>query len=259
MDMVRLRKLGLLLMVLAITAGACENIFRKDQSFTIKEYESKGMPDIREVWGEKELIKAHVTLGNVRTANFFTLPVKRSSKSGDVFRKIVSHDNLSFLDDPSKALHDKAFEIQTIANFENEISRMYSDNLRTEQYYSTELIDIYIFELYIRGRMLDLAEKIMNSRDPEDRAMSSGRQAIVGSYVNLTTKLLREQKRTEAFNARDLKKLSLLTTNSLHENVKYLDAESKQKLSAEIRDLNEKVKSRSLGKNLAEMLKFLSE
>lgn len=253
------RNILIVLAAIILLTSSCKNIFRKDLSFTEKEYESRGMPDIRKNWSESELIKAHVTLGNIRTKNFFTLPVKGSPKSGNVFKKIVSRENLSFLDDPAKSLRDKAYEIQTIANFQNEISSMYTDNLRIEQYYSTELIDIYISEIYIRGKMLELAEKIMNSKDPGDIAMSSARQAIVGGYVNLLSTLIREQKKTRSFTSADLKKLSRETAKSIHDNIKYLDSESKQKLSGEIRGNSDNIKAGSVRKDFDEMLKFLLE
>ena len=253
------KNIFIVLVTIILLTTSCKNIFRKDLSLTENEYTAKGMPDIGKVWTEQELIKAHVTLGSLRTKNFLTLPVKGSRKSGKVFSRIISRENLSFLDDPSKPLRDKAFEIQTLANFLNEISEMYHDNLRTEQYYSKELIDIFISEIYVREKMLELAEKIKNARDPADMAMSSGRPAIVGGYVNLIRILVREQEKTKSYPSGELKRLSGAVLKSVRENLKYLDSESKQKLSAEIRNTSEKIKSGSARKDIAEMLKFLLE
>ena len=253
------KNIFIVLVTIILITASCKNIFRKDLSLTEKEYTAKGMPDIGKAWSEPELIKAHVTLGSLRTKNFLSLPVKGSRKSGRVFSRIISRENLSFLDDPSKPLRDKAFEIQTLANFLNEISEMYHDNLKIEQYYSKEIMDIFIFEISVREKMLELAEKIMNSRDPEDRAMSSGRPAIVGSYVNLIRVLVREQEKTKSYTSGELKRLSGAVLKSVRENLKYLDSESKQKLSSEIRNSFEKIKSGSARKDIDEMLKSLSE
>jgi hypothetical protein len=254
-----LRKISAILFTILLITSSCKNIFRKDLSLTEKEYTAKGMPDIRKAWSEQELIKAHVTLGSLRTRNFLTLPIKGSRKSGRVFSRIISRENLEFLDDPSKSLRDKAFEIQTLANFLNEISEMYHDNLKIEQYYSKEIMDIFVFEIYVREKMLELAEKIMNSKDPEDKAMSSGRPAIVGGYVNLIRVLVREQEKTKSYPSGQLKRLSGAVLKSVRENLKYLDAESKRNLSAELRNTSEKIKSASAGKDIDEMLKYLSE
>jgi hypothetical protein len=254
-----LRKSSILVFAILLITTSCKKFFRKDLSLTEKEYTEKGMPDIGKVWSEQELIKAHVTLGSLRTKKFQTLPVKDSRKSGKVFSRIISRENLSFLDDQTKALHDKAYEIQTLANFMNEISRMYHDNFKIEQYYSRELIEIYLFEIYIREKMMELSDKIINSKDIADVAMSSGREAIIIGYVNLITTLVMEQEKTRSYSSGDLRRLSGATLKSVKENLKYLNSESKQRLSTELTNASEKIKSRSAMKDISEMLKFLSE
>ena len=242
-----------------LVSGSCKNISRKDLSLTVKEYEAKGMPDINTPWPEDKLMKAHVALAGVRTKNFQQLPRRDSRKSGAVFNRILSKENLSFLDDPSKSLYDKAFEIQSIGPFINEIGRMYTDNFKQEQYYSEELIDIYVFEMYVRKRMLDLAVQIMDSRDPQVIPMQSGRTAIVRGYVNLIGFLIRQQDKTKSFSARQLKRLGSEVANSVKENMKYLDAENKKEISAEINQLAEKSKAGSISKDITNMLKALKE
>ena len=242
-----------------LVSGSCKNTSRKDLSLTVKEYEAKGMPDINAPWPEDKLMKAHVALAGVRTKNFLQLPRRDSRKSGAVFSRMLSKENLSFLDDPSKSLYDKAFEIQTTGPFINEVGRMYTDNFKEEQYYSEELIDIYVFELYVRKRMLDLADQIMNSKEPEVMAMQSGRPAIVRGYVNLVGYLIRKQDNTKAFSARQLKKLGKEVANSIKENIKYLDSENKKEISAEIEQLTQKSKTAPVSKELKKVLMVLKE
>ena len=125
------------------------------------------MPDINKAWPKSELIQAYSTLVSIKIKNFESLPRKEAENQEHVFSQIISKQNLAFLDDPSMSLKDKALDTQPAARFVNEISRIYTDNLKPKQYYSEELIDIFTFEMYVRRRMLELAEKIMNSNDPE--------------------------------------------------------------------------------------------
>ena len=256
--MYRLKSTSIILFLILLVNGACKNFYRKDLSLTVKEYQSKGMPDIDTIWSEDKLMKAHITLGSIRTKNFRTLPRKDSKKSGAVFSRIVSKENLSFLNDPSKSLHDKAYQIQSVGPFLNEIGRMYTDNFRSEQYYSEELIDIYISEMYARKRMLELAEEIMNSKEPADMSMQSGRPAIVNGYVNLITNLIGQQNNTKAFSGRELKRLNREVSRSISENMRYLDSESKQKISNEIKKTGEKSSSRYIRRNFRKVLKALA-
>jgi hypothetical protein len=247
----------ILLITVILSAGSCKNIFRKDFSMTVKEYAAKGMPDINRPWSEQDLMKAHIALGSVRTKSFNSLPRKESSKSGAVFSRITGRDNLSFLNDSSIALRDKAYRIQTMASFINEISRMYTDNLKPEQYYNEELIEVFIYEIYVREKMLELAEKIMNSKEPGDISMGRGRQSIVNGYVNLITTLIRNQEKTKAFSTRELKRLNSEVATSISKNIRFLDAGSKQKISDEIKSITEKNRSGFIREDYVNVLKAL--
>ncbi len=157
------------------------------------------------------------------------------------------------------SLRDKALDTQPVGRFVSELSRIYTDNLRPQQYYSEELIEIFIFEMYVRKRMLDVAEQIMNSTDPEAIGMQAGRNGIVRGYVNLITTLIRNQEKTKAFSSRQLKKLNNEVSKSIKENLRYLDSESKQMISSEIKKVTETSASGSLKKTNKELLELLAD
>jgi hypothetical protein len=257
--MYKLKNTVILLFLIILVNVSCENIFRKDLSLTLNEYRAEGMPDISKAWLQGELMKAYNTLVIIKIKNFESLPRKGSRKSGTVFSKLISKENLAFINDPSILLKDKAFDIQSAARFVNELSRIYADKLKPKQYYSEELIDIFIFEVYIRKRMLELAEQIMNSKDPEFIGNQAGRKGIEKGYVDLIVTLIRNQEKTEAFSPRQLKKLNNEVAISLEENIKYLDTDSKRKISAAIEQITEKSASRSLRRSKAKILKMLAE
>ena len=249
----------LIILILVIFAGSsCKHSSKNDLSLTVKEYQMKGMPDIDTVWSEQNYIKAHITLGNIRLSNFFSLPRKNSKKSGLVFSRIISKENLSFLDDPAKSLSDKAFQIQSLSNFLNELSRMYTDNLRSGQYYYKELTDIYSFELFVRKKMLELADKIMNSRKDEDIRMQSGRTAIINGYTSLISSLLREQAKSKAFPPGEMKRLSTEVSRSLAENLQYIDSAGRVEISGQIQKTIEKSSSFFVKNNYRKVLKKLN-
>jgi hypothetical protein len=162
------------------------------------------------------------------------MPVSGSWKSGSVFSRILSRDNLSFLNDTSMPLHEKAYRIQAISAFTNELGRMYTDNFRKEQYYSNELIEIYIFEIWIKDRMLELADRIMNSSEPGDISMKSGRQAIINGYSALIISLLKNNNKERTFSARQLKKLDKELAGSIVRNISYLGTDARLDVAAEI-------------------------
>jgi hypothetical protein len=249
-----------LIIILAITSLtiSCKHVADNDHSLTAQEYTLKGMPPADSAWKEESYLRAHIALSNIRLKDFSALPRRDSKKSEKVFSHLISKEYLSFLDDPSKSLRDKAFQIQSLASFLNELGRMYTDNLRTQQYYNEELIDIYLYELHVRKKMLDLAEEIMNSKNPEDISMQSGRDAILRGYVSVVSSLLRTLEKNKAFPSSELKRLSNGVSLSLKENLKYLDASGKEEISAQINKTKVKSASRYIKKNLQKDLSILA-
>jgi hypothetical protein len=252
-----LKNILIISVLVILVSGSCKNISRKDLSLTLKEYQAKGMPDINKAWPQGELMQAYNTLVSIKIKNFSSLPRKGSRKSGIVFSQLLNKENLDFLNDPAISLKDKALDTQPMARFVNELGRIYTDNFKPKQYYSEELIDIFIFELFVRKRMLKLSEQIMNSKDPEAIDMQAGRKGIVNGYANLVITMIRYQEKTEAFSARQLKKLNNEVAISLEENLKYLESDSKKMISSEIKQMSEKFPSGSLKKINDKMLKLL--
>ncbi len=248
-----------LLLIIVLAAVSCKNIFRKDLSMTVKEYYLLGMPDADSAWNENSYVKAHITLSNIRIKNFAHLPRKGSKRSGTVFNRILSKDYLSFLNDSSKSLRDKAFQIQSLSSFLNELARMYTDNLHQKQYYNEELTEIFCFELYVKERMLELADRIKNSDDPADISMEQGRPAIISGYVNLISILIRNLDKTNAFSSGEIKRIGREVSISISSNMKYLDKASKQKITSEITSFTKKTRSGHMRKDFEEVLNSLKE
>lgn len=257
--MYRPRNILILIFLIIGVSGSCKNLFRKDLSLTAPQYFGQGMPDHKKTWTQQDFIKAQRTMNDLLVRNFYLLPRKHSRKSSEVFKRIISKDNLSFLEDSAISLRDKAYRMQSIGNFTGVMGTIYTDKLKTQQYYGEELTDIFIFHLYVRNKMLELAEKINKSTSQEEMALQSGRSGIVSSYVLLITFLVNEQEKTQAYSSIELRRLNREILNSITENIKYLDPESKQKINTVIKNSIEKSPSRFTRKNFKKILRLLAE
>jgi len=255
--MKHIKYIVLVVVITGLATVSCKSLFRKDLSLSIKEYQVYGMPDITVPWNEQLLMKAHVALGSVRMKNFQKLPRRDSRRSGAVFSHILSPDNLSFMNDTT-ALHDKAFTIQAYWSFINDMGLIYFDNFKQKQYYSDELIDIYIYQLYVRKSMFQLADRIDRSDALNDQGIKKGRPAIVNGYVYVVESLLQKQEKTSTFSQDQLRKLNKAVTASILENAVYLDQASKQKISETIKKIMEKKKSFYPEKEYDTLMKSLS-
>jgi hypothetical protein len=226
----KLRNVLIVIFLILLINESCKNDFRKDLSLTTEQYLEQGMPACNKIWTADDYQQAQITLSTLITKDFHALPRKKSRKSGDVFKRIVSKDNLSFLDDPKISLREKAYRIQFLGNLSGQMGTIYYNKLDVRQYYSEELAEIYITHLYIRGKMLELAEKIDKSDLEEDKMMQSGKSGIHSSYILLINFILSEMEKTKAFSESDMKRLIKEIEESISDNFKYFDLRDKKEI-----------------------------
>lgn len=255
----RLRNVLVILFTIILLNTSCRNIFRKDLSLTPQQYMGQGMPAYTTIWTEKEFQKAQNAINSLRVKYFYSLPRMDSRKSGDMFKRIISKENFAFLNDTSLSLRDRAYRIQSLGNMMGQMGTLYTDKTKVRQYYSEELTEIYVTHLYVRGKMLELAEEIGKSTNQDDIMMQSGRNGIVSSYVLLITFIVSEQEKKTAFAEHDQRRLSKELSNSISENIKYLDSGSKQRIYAVINNSVEKSSSGFTAKNYKDILKLLAD
>ena len=219
---------------------ACNKIIKKDLSLTPEEYHRMGMPDQNKLNSSNDYLKAMSVLYKLKSKNPLSCPRKHSKKSGDVFACLINRDNLSFVNDTTLSLHDRAMRIQSLSTLQNTEVQMYTDILKSEQYYNEELIDIYIYGLFVHGKMFELAGKINNSKEEADIAMQPGSRMVVNGYINMITRVLAEQVKSGIYSRRDLKRLSIEVSGSLIKNQQWFESADKQKISGEIQKVIEK-------------------
>jgi hypothetical protein len=256
--MYKLKNSLIILFLIMLINGSCKNISKKDLSLTAKEYQKLGMPDPNKSWSIKDCIDAHITLSNLRTYDPLSLPRKHSKKSGAVFSRIVNKENLSFANDTTIPLSVKAILIQDFQGHQKGLSRLYTDNLKTEQYYDEELIDLYIFGLFVYEKMLELAGKIMNSQEQADLNMQPGLKAVIYNYLNMINMILAEQVKSRVYRTKDLDRLSMEVLRSLIKNREWIEPVDRQKITIQIQNVIEKSPSNHIKNNYRKTLKVLN-
>ena len=255
--MYKLKNSVIILILVMLIIGSCKKS-KKDISFTEKEYQAMGMPDHKKLWASEAYIQALTTLSNIRLNNPLSFPRKHSKKSGAVFNNFVNKENLSFLNDTNLSLSDKAHMIKYFPGFIKDLTRMYTDELRTEQYYDEELIETYIFGLFINEKMLELAGKIMNSTEETNINVQSGLQAVLYGYLNLIVKILEEQVKSNVYKAKDLDRLSMEVSHSLIKNMEWIKPVDRQAISIHIQNTIEKSSSGYIKSNYQKALQELN-
>ena len=80
-----------------IVINSCTSEKLTDNSLTLEEYMNSGMPDPYRIWKSNDFALANAVCENIKSSRPKCLPVKESRKSGMIFDRMVSLDNLDFL------------------------------------------------------------------------------------------------------------------------------------------------------------------
>jgi hypothetical protein len=257
--MYKLKNSVIILILITLITVSCNKSSKKDLSLTTKEYEAMGMPDHIKLWSSQAYNRAFTVLSNLKLKDPLSYPRKNSNKSGDVFSRFVNKENLAFVNDSSISLVDRAYEIQAFAGVQNKLIRSYTDDLKPEQYYDEELIDSYIFGLYLHDKMLELAIEIYNSEEQSVINMRSGIRAVLNGYVQMSCVILGEQIKSNVYSNKDLDRLSNEVSRSLTDNLKWIQPADRQKIAVQIQSVIEKSPSDYIKNNYIKTLKVLND
>jgi hypothetical protein len=217
------------------------------------------MPDPSKIWTNDDYVNANITLSSLKANYPLTLPKKSSKKSGELFKRFVSEDNLSFIYDTIFPLRMRAYLIQNFTGFQSGLYKIYSVEINGARPYKAELADINLFGLLVHDRMLELARVIMDSDDEETRSLRLGMETVKRNYTNFIDRLLNEQVNMEVYNEDDLKTLSDRLVGSLSDNISWFVQADRDSLATEIEKAMAGCPTEHVKENINKMLKILKD
>ena len=215
-----------------------------DNSLTIEAYRELGVPDPDKEWTMADYSKAHNILGKLKWERQLQLPVKDSKKSGSLFTRMISRDYLSFLQDSSISLNEKARRIVEFGVVYDYWMDIYSVPTVEKGYYDREIMEIKLFNLNLSEAAFKLANEINQSDDPADVALQYGYPSIKRAYLECLNKYLQPKDYVPAgdywqeFSDQDMKRM----IDSVHMSVV---RNKSQLLGNEIEELRQSVNSLS--------------
>ncbi len=231
----------------------------KDHSIGMKELKKMGMPDCNKIWSGKEYTKAYSILMNIKNQQPYKLPRKGSEKSGEVFDRLINPENMSFLHNDTIPLHIRAQAILRFLGTYEDIIDIYSNILMKKQYYTPELVDIYLFGLDIMQEMLILGEKINQSDDPNAVAYQEGFPAIQQFYITMLLKHLKVQINNSEYSNEELEKLSKGISESINKNLNWFDQAQKDTLKQEMQTVINAASTEKIKAEYEALLKSFDE
>ncbi len=235
----------LLAFTIFITFSSCKKT-PKDLSFTMEEMKKMGMPDCNKIWTRGDFEKGFSVLHKIKNSKPFSLPIKGSKKSGEVFDQLISRENMSFVKNDTIPMSLRARGIIQFYGTYEDIADLYKNILLKKQYYTSELIAIYIFGLDVTQDMIDLGQKINKSEDIEDIELQPGFKMIVDLYINLLLNNLDNSKQISKYKADDIELLSDKIYWSLNKNIDLFDDTTKEIIQEKMQTVIDSTSSQTI-------------
>lgn len=245
------------ILLIILTLSSCESTNKADHSLSLEEYYELGMPGHEHVWNMSDYSNAFYVINTLKYENPKTLPTRASEKSGLLFARMISLENLSFLQDITLPLHAKADMIKWFVNTLMELKVAYTTPGTQGQPYIQELIDIDIFRLRVSHKMLELGKQINESDDPSDVDMQSDYPQIQQMYVNLLAELLGKHQQTELIPTETLELLSDSISASVNMNMHWFDESAAGTIQEALRTVSDGPSSKKIKGNYQELIGIL--
>ena len=247
----------LLILILSVSLNSCKKANDTDHSLTLVEYKELGMPDYNSVWSMQDYSNAFYVLNTLKYENAKALPSRESERSKVLFSRMISIDNLSFLQDETLPLYAKAELIKWFVNTLMELKVAYTTIGSNTQYYIRELIDIDIFRVSVAQKMLELGNEINESEDSSDVDMQSDYPAIQLMYLNILTELFELQQYTSFYPEQTLELLSDSLSASVKRNMLWFDEDASALIEQAMLDVIESTSSRKIKSDYRELTEIL--
>jgi len=247
----------LLILILSVSLGSCKKVNETDHSLTLVEYQELGMPDYNSVWSMEDYSTAFYVLNTLKYQNLKALPSRDSEKSKVLFSRMISIDNLSFLEDETIPLYAKAGLIKWFVNTLMELKVAYTTIGTERQYYVRELMDIDIFRVRVAQKMLELGNEINESEDPSDVDMQSDYPQIQLMYLNILTELFELQQHTTQYPEQTLELLSDSLSTSVRRNMLWFDEEASALIKQAMLTVIDSTSSRKIRNDYKELTEIL--
>jgi hypothetical protein len=246
----------LIFFFLTISVG-CNSQSTKDESLTVQQYEMLGMPNPEKIWQNMEYDQCIVTLSNLKKENSKSLPQLKSEKSSILFRRLISPENLLFINDSSIDLQKRSIQLQFIsANF-GKLLLLYYQNDASKQYYSNEVAEIIIFGFKMAEESFILTNDLLKNVSVLNEEMKLGIQNLKDGYRNTILGTLSELERSNQYHVEDLEKLSIALNKNIRANIKWIDPNVRLEIKKQITKITQKKYSQIVNDKLIEIKNIL--
>lgn len=223
------------LIVIVVANGfSCSEEKREDHSRSVAAYMELGMPDPTRQWTMEDYKQAQNVLARIKWEYPHELPLRDSERSGALFRRMVSLEYLSFLQDTTLSLNAKAERISEFTRVYDFWIDIYTIPILKENPYQAEILDLQVFNVRLMEAMLKLAHKINKSDEPADVALQYGYNSIRDNYLTSLYTGLKSQRRVSGSAIREAEWVADSLYASISRNLEWMDSDTRSELEEQL-------------------------
>lgn len=228
-----------------------------DKSLMLEDYVEAGVPPCDGPWSGEEMWSAVDALQKLSAKSPIYLPRCESERSGQVFARLVSRDNLDFFRDPARDLEERSLEAIDHLEAGSKIMLLYSNAFKRRVVSGRDLVECLGNQLRMAALLMSMCDESLAMLDMSDANTAGGIEAlrdfqaslgeILGGALYMFTK-------SGAFRRSELKQLLGHITEATPQILPSLPAEIQESELSRLRSLQEDPKLQDLRPELDELV-----
>jgi hypothetical protein len=158
-----------------------------DESLTPDEYLMAGIPACDKPWSATEMAAAASTLTKIAQANPKHLPQYRSPKSGALFARLTSPDNINRFKDKNTPIATRFGEVGEFLQASNQLLKLYHVSFMQASLRGSEVIEIIGTNLRASVALIELLRELAPTLDKKDASYFNRMAAIENVRLGFTS------------------------------------------------------------------------
>src|SRR5262245_49559792 len=159
----------------------------EDTSLSLEDYIAAGVPAYDRKWTSADMAKAYKALQKV-AKDKRRMPRYGSERSGQLFDRITSEENLAFLEDGSTRLSTRCSEYFQYIEAAQGIGNMYASLVETDKGYASEMVEIIgAAQRAVRAGLKVMDERLAEFEKSDPRRAKEASDLIKGGMAQMAT------------------------------------------------------------------------
>ncbi|WP_166831043.1 kinetochore Spc7 family protein [Thalassoroseus pseudoceratinae] len=215
-------------------------LLSEDRSRTTAEYIDAGMPSPERTWTGNDLARAANVLSSIYQTNPQALPKFQNDKSGEVFAKLVSAENLEFHHNASLPLPQRINDAFALLQAIGQITKLYLTAHNQGYVEGSEFVEFAGFQLrtvVVISELVDEFVPTLDANDPDYGVRMQGLEQMRSGLATVVAGSLLSLTETSVYAVEDRRRMIDYLSETLPEILPRLSSANRQETLVRLKEL----------------------